>query len=68
MDGPANPARPGEILEIRTGGSWKNDYRAWYVVTPDGDLVEVAGINDSARKMRVEQYLRGEIPAECLSQ
>jgi len=60
-------ARPGEIIEIRTGGSWKNDYRSWYIVTPDGDLEEVASIDDSARKARVEAYLRGEIPAQRLT-
>lgn len=59
-------ARAGEVLEIRTGGWWKNDYRAWYLVTPQGKLVEVAGIGDSGRKMLVERYLRGEANAEEL--
>lgn len=51
------------MLEIRTGGSWKNDRRSWYLVTPEGKLAEVAGIGDSARKVLVERYLRGEIDA-----
>lgn len=59
-------ARAGDVVEIRTGGSWKNDYRAWYVVSPDGKLVRAADIQDSAAKLRVERYLRGEIGAEEL--
>lgn len=59
-------ACPGEILEIHTGGSWKDDYRVWYIVTPNGELEEVADIDDSVAKMRVERYLRGEIAADQL--
>lgn len=58
-------ARDGEIIEIRTGGSWKNDYRAWFIVR-GGEMVEAANISNAARKMKVEQYLRGEIPGEEL--
>ncbi|NLZ91336.1 MAG: hypothetical protein GX918_05415, partial [Clostridiales bacterium] len=37
-------ARAGDIIEQRSGGSWKNDYRAWYLVTEDGEQVMVADI------------------------
>ena len=59
-------AKAGDIIEIRSGGSWKNDYRAWYLVTEGGELVIVADINDSEQKMRVTEYLQGKIKAEEL--
>src|SRR5690606_33661882 len=59
-------AKAGDIIEIRSGGSWKNDYRAWYLVTADGEQVMVADINDSEQKMRVTEYLQGKIKAEEL--
>ena len=51
-------AHPGDIIEIRWGGSWKNDYRYWYWVAPDGDLVLVADIKSAEDKDRVKKYLR----------
>lgn len=51
----------GDIIEKRTGGSWKNDYRDWYVVTDAGELKHVANIGDSRGKLRVEKYLRRQI-------
>ena len=59
-------AKAGDIIEIRSGGSWKNDYRAWYLVTADGEQVMVADINDSKEKARVTEYLQGKIKAEDL--
>lgn len=59
-------AKTGDIIEIRTGGSWKNDYRSWHLVTADGEQVMVADINDSEQKMRVTEYLQGKIKAEEL--
>lgn len=32
-------AKAGDIIERRSGGSWKNDYRAWYLVTADGEQI-----------------------------
>ncbi|MDI6720460.1 MAG: hypothetical protein QMD46_12690 [Methanomicrobiales archaeon] len=58
-------ARDGEIIEIRTGGSWKNDYRFWYLVHA-GKMIRVAHIDDTAAKSLVQKYLRGEVPAEKL--
>lgn len=58
-------ASQGQIVEIRTGGSWKNDYRAWYLVN-NGELVCVADITDSADKAKVMDYLKGEITASEL--
>ena len=59
-------AKTGDIIEIRTGGSWKNDYRSWYYITEDGEKILVADINDSQKKAKVEKYLRGEITAKEL--
>ena len=56
-------AKAGDIIEQRSGGSWKNDYRAWYLVTEDGKQVMVADIDSSEQKMRVTEYLRGKISA-----
>lgn len=53
-------AKAGEIIEIRTGGSWNNDYRDWYLVTSEGALKRVASIDNSAKKAKVERYLRGD--------
>ena len=59
-------ARVGDIIEQRSGGSWKNDYRAWYLVTEDGKQVMVADIDNSEEKARVTEYLRGKITAKEL--
>lgn len=59
-------AKTGDIIEIRTGGSWKNDYRAWYLVTEEGEQITVANINDSKDKAKVTEYLQGKISAEDL--
>ena len=56
-------AKAGDIIEQRSGGSWKNDYRAWYLVTEDGEQVMVANIDSSEQKMRVTEYLQGKISA-----
>jgi len=59
-------ARAGDIIERRWGGSWKNDYRAWYLVTEDGEQITVADIDNSKEKARVTEYLQGKITAEEL--
>ena len=59
-------ARAGDIIERRSGGSWKNDYRAWYFVTENGEQVLVADIDRSEQKMRVTEYLQGKITAKEL--
>ena len=59
-------AKAGDIIEIRSGGSWKNDYRAWHLVTEEGELVIVADIDSSKDKARVAEYLQGKIKAEEL--
>ena len=40
-------AKTGDIIEIRTGGSWKNDCRSWSLGTEEGEIVIDADINDS---------------------
>ena len=59
-------AKTGDIIEIRTGGSWKNDYRAWYLVAKDGEQITVADIDNSREKARVTEYLQGKISASEL--
>jgi hypothetical protein len=59
-------AKAGDIIEQRSGGSWKNDYRAWYLVTEDGEQVMVADIDNSNEKARVTEYLQGKITAREL--
>ncbi len=59
-------AKAGDIIERRWGGRWKNDYRAWYLVTEDGEQIEVADIDKSRDKARVTEYLQGKITAEKL--
>lgn len=56
-------AKAGDIIEQRSGGSWKNDYRSWYLVTEEGELVIVADINDSEEKAKVIEYLQNKISA-----
>jgi len=51
-------ARSGDIIEIRWGGSWRNDYRYWYWVSSDGDLIEVADIGHAEEKAAVLDYLK----------
>jgi len=57
--------KEGEVIEVRTGGSWKNDYRDWFVIY-QGEKIHVADISDSKAKAKVAQYLRGEISLEQL--
>jgi hypothetical protein len=59
-------AKAGDIIEIRSGGSWKNDYRSWYLITADGKQVMVANIDNSKDKAKVTEYLQGKIKAEEL--
>ena len=59
-------ARAGDNIERRWGGSWKNDYRAWYLVTAAGEQVMVANIDSSKDKAKVTEYLQGKITAEEL--
>ncbi len=59
-------AKAGDIIERRWGGSWKNDYRAWYLVAKDGEQIEVADIDNSRDKARVTKYLQGKISASEL--
>lgn len=59
-------AKAGDIIEIRSGGSWKNDYRAWYLITEDGEQITVADIDNSKEKAKVIEYLQNKISAEEL--
>ena len=61
-------AKAGDIIEKREGGSWKNEYRYWYLITESGNEVMVADYDSSKEKERVIRYLMGEISAKELLQ
>ena len=50
------------IIEVRTGGSWKNDYRGFYLARADG-LWFLGAHDDAATKQAIRQYLAGTAPA-----
>ena len=54
-------AHTGDVIEEREGGSWKNDYRYWYVINENGEKVFAADIDDSKAKAIVLKYLKGKI-------
>jgi hypothetical protein len=53
-------AEDGEVIEMREGASWKNDYRNWYLVL-NGKLYHLADIDDATKKRFVIDYLSGDI-------
>jgi len=59
-------ASPGEIIEIREGGSWKNDYRYFFVVTREGKLKCIGSARDSQAASLVRKYICGELTYEEL--
>jgi hypothetical protein len=58
-------AQEGDVVEMRIDASWKNDYRAWYLVH-SGNLYLLTWISDSSGKAVVIDYLSGEITMEGL--
>ena len=60
-------ARAGDIIEKRHGGSWKNEYRYWYLVQKDGQEVKVANFSSAKEKQKVISYLKGEVSMEELA-
>jgi hypothetical protein len=58
-------AKEGDIIEIRRGGSWKNEYRAAYLVW-NGKMVEIADHKDSKGYAKIVKYLAGEISVKDL--
>lgn len=62
-------ASTGDLLEICPGGQKKKKSQIWVVITPTGDQFQVAGVNDSAGKMKATAYLKEEISlTELLAQ
>lgn len=59
-------ARAGEIVEIRTGGSWNNDYRDAYIVLHDGTLHQLCSMQSSSGVSRLKAYLAGTIDLDTL--
>jgi hypothetical protein len=56
-------AEDGDVIEMRKGASWKNDYRYWYLVY-GGELHLLTRTSDSQRKRYVIDYLSGELTME----
>jgi len=56
-------AEDGDVVEMREGASWKNDYRYWYLVYK-GKLYLLADVDSSKRKRYVIDYLSGELTME----
>lgn len=56
----------GAIVELREGASWKNDYRYWYLVQPDG-LHRIGRHDDTDTKVQVRTYLQGGPPPAVAS-
>ena len=52
----------GDLLEIRIGGSWKNDYRGYYLIH-GGEEVYLGDTSNSRVTASVKRFLRGEITA-----
>ena len=61
-------ASVGDIIEKRSGSSWKNDYRDWYYINELGDEINVANIYSSSEKTRVTLYLQNKITNKELLQ
>jgi len=59
-------ASAGEIIEIREGGSWRNDYRYFYIVTHEGKLKHIGSALDSQIASLVRKYICGELTYEEL--
>ena len=57
--------KEGEIVEVRTGGSWKNDYRTFYLYH-SGNFYPVADIDSSRDIARLKRYLKNEISLQEL--
>ena len=56
-------AEDGDVIEMREGASWKNDYRNWYLVW-NGDLHFLTDVDDSEKKRVVIDYLSGDLTME----
>jgi hypothetical protein len=56
-------AEDGDVIEMREGASWKNDYRYWYLVH-GGKMYLLTDTDNSRRKRHVIDYLSGEITLE----
>jgi hypothetical protein len=56
-------AEDGDVIEMREGSSWKNDYRNWYLVL-NGELHFLTDIDDSEKKRVVIDYISGDITME----
>ena len=56
-------AQEGDIIEIRTGGSWKNDYREFFIVYR-GEQHRICSHDSSTGKIKIKKYLKGEVNAE----
>ncbi len=53
-------AKDGDVIEIREGGSWQNEYRYAYIVK-GGKLVKICDHRDSKCYSNIVKYLLGEL-------
>jgi hypothetical protein len=58
-------AEEGDVLEMRVGATWKEDYRGWFLVH-NGNLYLLTWITDSRKKKIVLDYLSGKITMQQL--
>jgi len=56
-------AEDGDVVEMREGASWKNDYRNWYLIW-NGKLHFLTDVYDSERKRFVIDYISGDMTME----
>ncbi len=59
-------ASQGDIIEIQSGGSWKNKYRRFYAVV-DCELIDIGDATGSSKKTDVKKYLKGKLELADLS-
>ena len=59
-------AKTGDILELQYGGSWKNKYRDYCLVTASGELHTLGCTSDSQLTSQIKKALRGEIDRDEL--
>lgn len=57
--------KEGEIIEVRTGGSWKNDYRSFFILH-NGEFYPIADISSSKNIAKIKRYLKNEISLQEL--
>lgn len=55
-------AQAGEILEMRTSGSRRNDSRSYHLVDDYGEMIHLGSNDNSQLTAKIKRVLRNEIP------